>query len=351
MVSYQKKHKVKVNTVIGGRTGATRKTSTVTGIANANEEAQQRIRQQRELLSGSSRAALSELQGDTTPVEDQAASAPDMPDIPMDVVGAEGEETAGWEDEKEENGFTQAVRDLIGWRYQRQRKDVRTWRQRLERLDFNWKQTLPSLVNAYICWKHSPLPPEAPGQVYLGPQLEIDVFDIYTLRSTAIIPQTSNVESTATMLISAGYLGTSPVKPSLAISLRMLELLRRLRLFKASYSIEGFAKLLCYYYTIPYRRHYHTILADSYEIYLTILRGVQVTVDASLGQNTPNWRVLNACPACSYKLQDEPDLHWTRMFCLDGNNSLKRIACVGDRQQSDRRVFESSDYYLPTTFC
>ncbi|KZT70622.1 hypothetical protein DAEQUDRAFT_633977, partial [Daedalea quercina L-15889] len=179
---------------------------------------------------------------------------------------------------------------------------------------------------------------------------EIDVFDIYTLRSTAIIPQTSNVESTATMLISAGYLGTSPVKPSLAISLRTLELLRRLRLFKASYSIEGFAKLLCYYYTIPYRRHYRAILADSYEIYLTILRGVQVKVDASLGRNTPNWRVLNACPACSYKLQDEPDLRWTRMFCLDGNNSLKRIACVGDRQQSDRRVFESSDYYLPTTF-
>ena len=38
------------------------------------------------------------------------------------------------------------------------------------------------------------------------------------------------------------------------------------------------------------------------------------------------------------------------MFCLDGNHSLKRIACVGDRWQSNRQVFELSDYYLTTAF-
>ena len=38
------------------------------------------------------------------------------------------------------------------------------------------------------------------------------------------------------------------------------------------------------------------------------------------------------------------------MICLDGNNSLKRIAQFGDRQQADRRAFEESDYYLPSTF-
>lgn len=38
------------------------------------------------------------------------------------------------------------------------------------------------------------------------------------------------------------------------------------------------------------------------------------------------------------------------MICLDGNNSLKRIAQFGDRRQADRRSFEESDYNLPTTF-
>ena len=50
------------------------------------------------------------------------------------------------------------------------------------------------------------------------------------------------------------------------------------------------------------------------------------------------------------QLKDEPHLRWSRMICLDGNNSLKRIAQFGDRRQADRRSFEESDYYLPTAF-
>ena len=34
------------------------------------------------------------------------------------------------------------------------------------------------------------------------------------------------------------------------------------------------------------------------------------------------------------------------MFCLDGNNSLKRIAPTAKHQQGDMRVLEDSDYYL-----
>ncbi len=34
------------------------------------------------------------------------------------------------------------------------------------------------------------------------------------------------------------------------------------------------------------------------------------------------------------------------MFCIDGNNSLKRIAKIGDREIADRREFTASDYYL-----
>lgn len=35
---------------------------------------------------------------------------------------------------------------------------------------------------------------------------------------------------------------------------------------------------------------------------------------------------------------------------MDGNNSLKRINGIGNRQVSDTRIFEDSDYFLSTEF-
>ena len=145
---------------------------------------------------------------------------------------------------------------LICWhslqppRYRGKYKDVRTWRQRIETLDRNWKATLPALVDAYIQWKHTKPPTDAQGAVFLGPRFSIDIFDIYSLETTAEIPVLVDTANDAVALVSAGYLGTSPVKPTLAISLRTLELLRCVRLFKASFSMEGFAKLLCHYYKV-----------------------------------------------------------------------------------------------------
>ena len=97
---------------------------------------------------------------------------------------------------------------------------------------------------------------------------------------------------------------------------------------------------------MPYRRRYRTAIGDAFDVYLVIVRGVEKHVQAALERDVENWRVLNACPACCYSLEGEPVLHWSRMFCLDGNNSLKRIAPTAKHQQGDMRVLEDSDYYL-----
>ena len=102
---------------------------------------------------------------------------------------------------------------------------------------------------------------------------------------------------------------------------------------------------------MPYRRRYRTALSDAFEIYLTIQREVKRRVDVSLGRDSPNWRVLNARPPCAYALSDEPPQRWARIFCLDGNNSLKRLkACALKKQEGDTRVFEASDYFLPHSY-
>lgn len=78
----------------------------------------------------------------------------------------------------------------------------------------------------------------------------IDTIDLYTLLPTTIILRNDSSKSILEALVLNGFLATSPVNPSLAISFKMLELLRRLRLRKPSFSIESFTCVVCDYYVV-----------------------------------------------------------------------------------------------------
>jgi len=77
----------------------------------------------------------------------------------------------------------------------------------------------------------------------------LDALDIYTLEASVIIP-CSGEELPIEALVKSGYLGNTPTYPSLAISLRTLELFRRIRSRKASFSVEAFAKVICDLYSV-----------------------------------------------------------------------------------------------------
>lgn len=99
---------------------------------------------------------------------------------------------------------------------------------------------------------------------------------------------------------------------------------------------------------------------------MRILNVVDQRVASCLGRDSPNWRVLNACTACCYKvrndvtnavsflflmcmseqLEDEPEMEFSRIWAHDGNNSLKRMLPVGNRVAGDTRTYEDSDYFL-----
>ncbi|KAI0667165.1 hypothetical protein C8Q78DRAFT_932730, partial [Trametes maxima] len=174
---------------------------------------------------------------------------------------------------------------------------------------------------------------------------EVKVYDIFNMAQTATI-SLRNASSVSQALVSHGYLGATPIRPSVAISLRTLEMMRCVRLVKPSFSIEAFTKLICYYYHIPYRRSLRNTLSNVFDIYLAILRAIDKKVTVALGRDTPDWRVRNACPACCYKLVGEPEQTFSRMYCMDGNNSLKRMRPLGGRKVGDTHVFEESDYYI-----
>jgi hypothetical protein len=75
---------------------------------------------------------------------------------------------------------------------------------------------------------------------------------------------------------------------------------------------------------VPYRPYLNSQFSDAYDTYLEILCHVDHHLNEALHRNTPNWRLLNACPCCTYKLKDELPLVLEWLFCIDGNNSLKR---------------------------
>lgn len=79
-------------------------------------------------------------------------------------------------------------------------------------------------------------------------------------------------------------------------------------------------------------------------------------VREALDRATPDWRLKNACPCCTYLLKDEPDLPYQMLFSMDGNDSLKRVlrrkAGIGDdgapgpsSERVDNR-WGGSDYFI-----
>lgn len=44
-----------------------------------------------------------------------------------------------------------------------------------------------------------------------------------------------------------------------------------------------------------------------------------------LNRNTPDWRLKHACPACTYKIEDEAPLVFKMLYTVDGNDSLRRV--------------------------
>ncbi|KIJ34337.1 hypothetical protein M422DRAFT_182296, partial [Sphaerobolus stellatus SS14] len=148
-------------------------------------------------------------------------------------------------------------------------------------------------------------------------------------------------------LVDNGFLGSSPVQPSLAFSLKDLEIYRICRLRCPQFSIQQWVKVVCDIANINYRPTYRTQFSDAFDIYLELHRRLEKSLNETLGRDASNWRIKNCCPACLYKLSGEPTLSPSVIGAIDGNNSLKRFTKKTGAQ--DPLQFES-DYFLPRTF-
>ena len=132
--------------------------------------------------------------------------------------------------------------DSVRWRAY---SDNRTWHQRTQREQANWDPILPSITTAYLQWRYTPTP---------SPSLQVAVSILILVSSTYTrwsgVPIYHVGRKVSRHWRHWPLAGNKPLNPSLAISIRMLELYRRLRLQKPSFSVEAFAKVVCDLYSV-----------------------------------------------------------------------------------------------------
>jgi hypothetical protein len=182
------------------------------------------------------------------------------------------------------------------------RRDERTWRNRLTEFHRSWKPLIDGMADAFLRWKYpgdvdldnllvnsgkmqdalppqqsslfghdftpetpsvttnNPTPPHAQGSGHdntrtdtpspsISIEIEIPVIDVYTL-SMSVKISCAGDQTTASTLAGLGFIGNAPFRPSVAISIKTLELYRVLRRRKPSFSVEAFVKVISDLYMV-----------------------------------------------------------------------------------------------------
>ncbi|KAI9566563.1 hypothetical protein HD554DRAFT_1096637 [Boletus coccyginus] len=170
---------------------------------------------------------------------------------------------------------------------------------------------MPQLVSAYLEYRSRDtgdgFPPESNEAVR---------------RKTTLFIPANHVFPNETLLTN-GYLGCSPAFPSIAISLHTLSAFRQAHRVCPRFSIQAQCKVLCHLHNVPYRPYLSTIFSNAYDVYLELLHQVEQCISAFMQHDSQDWCLRNECPACFYRLEDEPQLRFDWLISIDGNNSLK----------------------------
>ncbi|KAG1877267.1 hypothetical protein F4604DRAFT_1880502 [Suillus subluteus] len=197
---------------------------------------------------------------------------------------------------------------------------MREHHQRLEMMHQYWHQQLPALT----------IPEHPPANTAHLPSIQCDCeyIPVFTVDQ-------ANNEYANVALLRHGLLGCSPVTPSIAIDIQTLELYHRLWHCHPQLGVQPFVKTLCDLHEVNYHTGLHDQFSIAFDIYLDILRVVKKEIDSVLGCDSLNWRVLNACPCCHYKLEGEEPLIPAVLYAADGNNSARRAGSAGAADQCE----------------
>ena len=163
-------------------------------------------------------------------------------------------------------------------------------------------------------------------------------------------------------LVCQGFIPCAPFRPTFAVATRLLQMYYRLQVRCPHLAIQPFVRSLydfhgvcptvhrhiffSHFQQIPFPSHRTQQFSNCYDLYLEIQRNVRQRVDTAL-QRGPTWRMKNACPTCTYKLKDEPQMRFSMLITMDGNDSLKRVTLAKTVVSEDNDTGETLQRRVP----
>lgn len=107
--------------------------------------------------------------------------------------------------------------------------------------------------------------------------------------------------------------------------------------------IQPFSKTLCDLAGVPFKPYMATQLSTAFDVYCSLLQGVRDRVNVVLGRGEKDWRMLNSCPSCQYRLKEDLPLEIRMIVEMDGNDSLRRVERRGDSSLEPLKEGEEED--------
>ncbi|KAG6808337.1 hypothetical protein H0H92_004439 [Tricholoma furcatifolium] len=188
---------------------------------------------------------------------------------------------------------------------------------------------MDGITDAYMEWVHKVGDEPMVHGPMLGQKGNIDatitlrVMDMYQTLTCVLNVCDANINLPAA-IVRQGLVPSAPLKPNFAFSIRTLEFYRITHLHCPHLTVEPFVKSLCDLHHTPFRQYLAQQFTITYDVYFEMRTKAQQRVKLFLG-HVDKWRLKNACPACTYKLEGEGNLVFKMLFTMDGNDSLKRL--------------------------
>ncbi|KAF8877444.1 hypothetical protein BD779DRAFT_1803989 [Infundibulicybe gibba] len=181
--------------------------------------------------------------------------------------------------------------------------DNRTRTDRVKIQNEYWARQWDQLVDAYLAYRAKDygdgLPPQndsAPPSDPEGDYYIMDAVDIFSWRRPTFLPITGETWANET-LIRYGYIGSAPLLPSLAISIRTLEAYHESHQLCPQFSMAAQCKALCSINDVPYSKYLAVQFKTAYNAYLEICHRVEAQGNTELSGNRPNDKAPSAGPS------------------------------------------------------
>lgn len=155
--------------------------------------------------------------------------------------------------------------------------------------------------------------------------LSVLVLDVFCAEKTSVTVGPTDRYLTSA-LVCHGLIPCSPITPKVAVTVHALDLYHTTRQRCPHLSIQAYVKSLCDLHRVPFHNHRSRQFSIALDVYLQVLAFISNLVRHALQRDQPDWRLKHGCPACTYRLQDEPAMRFRMLIAQDGNDSLKRVA-------------------------